>query len=111
MELARSIVDLASEKQASDIVLLDIHRVSILADYFVIASGNSTRQLNALSEDILEMTEKAGVTKPRIEGNAESGWILMDYNDVIIHLFSPEQRDYYRLERLWSEALPVVRMQ
>ncbi len=111
-DLARQIVDLASEKQASDIVLLDLRKVSLLADYFVVCSGNSERQINAILDDIVDRVRNTAHRRPlRREGTASSGWVVLDYGDVVVHVFAPTERDYYRLEELWSDASPVVRVQ
>ena len=105
-------VDLAEDKQASDIVLLDIRPVSIVADYFVIFSGNSERQLNALTRDIADtLKREAKLTPLHTEGDPGSGWVLLDYSDVVVHAFSPNEREYYQLEELWNGAVPVVRIQ
>ncbi len=93
------------EKKGTDIKVLDITELSLIADYFIIATASSNTLLQALVrylEDNLEKT--AGIRPNRIEGFSEAKWILMDYNSVIIHLFLPEQRDYYKLERLWGDA-------
>ena len=103
-------VDLASEKQAEDIVMLDIRKMAGFADYFVIMSANSRRQLEALQEDLVKSLKESGVPLHHREGTAESGWMLLDYSDVIIHLFGAEERDYYRLDQLWSGAPQVVRV-
>jgi ribosome-associated protein len=111
-DLARQIVDLASEKQASDIVMLDLRKVSLLADYFVVCSGNSERQINALLDDIVDRVRESVHRRPlRREGTASSGWVLLDYGDVVVHIFAPVEREYYRLEELWSDASAVVRVQ
>jgi ribosome-associated protein len=111
--LAHAIIDLLSDRQASDIVLLEITQVSSLADYFVIATATSTRQLNgliqALDEDL--HLDEARPRPRRIEGTADSGWVLIDYGDVVVHLFAPEERAFYDLEGLWSRSVPVVRFQ
>ena len=110
-DLARQIVDLASEKQASDIVLLDLRKVSLLADYFVVCSGTSERQINALLDEMVERLRDTAHRRPlRREGTASSGWVLIDYGDVVVHIFAPAERDYYRLEELWSDATQVVRV-
>jgi ribosome-associated protein len=110
-DLARQIVDLASEKQASDIVLLDLRKVSLLADYFVVCSAMSERQINALLDDMVERLRDNAHRRPlRREGTAASGWVLIDYGDVVVHIFAPAERDYYRLEELWSDATQVVRV-
>lgn len=105
-------MEIASDKQASDIVMLDLRRVSLLADYFVICSGESERQINAIQDDIIEELRDKERRRPlRREGRSSSGWVLLDYGDVVVHIFAPAERDYYRLEELWSEASPVVRVQ
>ena len=109
-ELARVAVDVASEKQAQDIVLLDIRRLAGFADYFLIMSAESGRQLDALQEDIVKTLKDAAIRLHHSEGTARSGWILLDYSDVIIHLFGTEERDYYGLEQLWAGAVQVVRI-
>ncbi len=91
--------------------MLDIRPISPLADYFVICSGNSERQVKALVEEIsLKMKEEQTVPL-RIEGVPSSGWMLMDYGAVIVHIFAPAEREYYQLEKLWGKATTVVRIQ
>lgn len=109
--LARRVVDLAEDKQAEDIILLDIRNQSTIADYFVICSAGNERQLQAIVEHIDETVQKEFKCDPRVEGAAGTGWVVMDYGDIIIHVFDPDQREYYRLERLWSKASPVVVVQ
>lgn len=95
----------------SDVVLLDIRKVSLLADYFVICTADSDRQVQAIFEAVSEELKKAGLLPLGTEGVASSGWVLMDFGSVIAHIFSPEQREYYQLERLWSNAVKVVHVQ
>jgi ribosome-associated protein len=110
-EFARKIVDTVSDIQAEDVLLLDISNVASFADYFVIASGAVSRQIQAIIEAV-EQTAKAEGAKPiGREGEPDSGWVLMDYGDVIVHIFAPEERAYYNLEGLWHTATPVVRIQ
>ena len=110
--LARRIVEIASDKLATDIVLLDIRPIATVADYFVVASTASERQMQAVVRDLEQtLRNDDGVRPSHIEGKAASGWILMDYGDVMVHLFSAEQRSFYQLEELWSAAVPLVRMQ
>ena len=112
LSLARRIVDLASDKQASDILLLDIRGVSLIADYFVICSAGSERQTAAILKDLSErLLEEFGRKPLHTEGAADSGWVLLDYGDVIVHVFSASQRTFYNLEQLWSAATPIVRLQ
>jgi len=110
-ELAKKIVDIAADKKAEDVVLLDIRRLTTIADYFVICSGTSERQIAAITQAVLEEMDKESIAPLHSEGIGESGWVLLDYGSVIVHIFAPEVRDYYRLERLWSQALTVVRIQ
>src|SRR5947209_12780509 len=110
-QLAKAAVDVASDKKASDIILLDIRDVTTIADYFVICSGNNVRQIRAIADAIDEQLEEQGATLLHREGDAETGWVLLDFGDVIVHIFGPKEREYYRLERLWSEAKTVVYLQ
>ncbi len=112
LELAHSIVDAIAEKQGEDISLLDIRKLSPLVDYFVVCSGTSERQIKAIVDGIVEHTLQQHTLKPRrIEGAAESGWVLIDFIDIVVHIFSISQRKYYRLEEVWREAPVVLRMQ
>ena len=103
-------VTVASEEQAEDIVLLDISQLTGFADYFVIMTAESRRQLQALGEDIVKSLKESGASLHHREGTAAAGWILLDYSDVIIHLFGNEERAFYQLDRLWSGATQVVRV-
>jgi ribosome-associated protein len=110
--LARRIVEIASDKLATDIVLLDIRPIATVADYFVVASTSSDRQMQAVVRDLEQtLRNDDGVRPLRVEGQASSGWVLIDFGDVVVHLFSVEQRSFYRLEELWAAAVPLVRMQ
>jgi ribosome-associated protein len=105
-------VDALEAKKADDIVLLDVQGLSSFTDYFVICTGTSERQLEALAEAATEVARKQHRLKsPRVEGHAASGWLLIDFRDVIVHAFSAEQRRRYRLEDLWHEAKVVLRIQ
>ena len=110
VEVAQFIVDVASDKLAEDIVLLDLRGLAPFADYFVIMSAESSRQIEALEEDLTRALKDAGVARHRREGTAASGWVLLDFSDVIVHVFSPEEREFYDLERLWRRAPQVVRV-
>ena len=104
-ELALKIARAASEKKAADIVLLDVSDVSYLADYFVIITGFSRTQLNAIAESVEECLEEDYNLQPtRVSGKKEGGWIVQDYGDVIVHTFLPEEREYYNLEAFWGHA-------
>lgn len=109
--MARRAVEVAEDKQATDIVLLDISGTTTIADYFVILTGTSDRQVRALLEELDKALHEAGTRLLRREGTPESGWVLLDYGSVILHIFAPAQREQYRLERLWDKATPVVRIQ
>jgi ribosome-associated protein len=104
-------VTVAEDKQAHDIVMLDLRGLTTIADYFVVCSAESERQLRAVASAIDEELVKGGARSPRIEGSPETGWVLLDFSDVIVHVFSEEQREFYRLERLWKQAQPVVVVQ
>jgi ribosome-associated protein len=105
-------VDAIADKKGEDILLLDIREVSPFTDYFVISSGNSERQLRALADGLDEDLKKNYQRRPlSVEGRPETGWVLIDYGDVIVHLFSADRRSYYNLEALWREGKVVVRMQ
>jgi ribosome-associated protein len=111
IEVARCAVEAASDKQAEDIVVLDTRQACSFADYFVICSGDSVRQIEAIRQEIHEKLKRGGVAPFRIEGTADSGWILLDLTEVIVHIFSPSQRDYYKLDELWREAKSIIRIQ
>lgn len=91
--------------------MLDIRKVSVLADYFVICSGNSERQVKAIARDIEEKLDEQDIGPRHREGLDQGRWVLLDYGDVIVHIFTPAERDYYRLERLWSGAQTVLVVQ
>ncbi|MDH7484830.1 MAG: ribosome silencing factor [Anaerolineae bacterium] len=104
-------MELVEEKQAEDIVLLDLRQVSILADYFVICSATTERQTRAIIDALSEDIRKEGVRPLHVEGEMGSGWLLVDYGSVIVHVFAPVQRAYYQLEGLWQHAAMVVKIQ
>lgn len=92
--------------------MLDLRGVSLLADYFIICSGGSERQISAIEADITRAVRgKEPKRRVRKEGRPSSGWVLLDYGDVVVHIFGAEERDYYALEELWSDARPVVQIQ
>ena len=103
------IVDVVEDKKAEDIVLLDLRPDVVMADFFVICNGNSDRQLKALIDNVREaVKEKYGKLPFGVEGTADSGWVLMDYSDVVVHIFLEEKRQYYDLESLWSAEASVL---
>jgi ribosome-associated protein len=109
--IAHLTVDAASDKKAQDIILLDVRQVTTLADYFMICTATSERQLRAVADGIEEALDRFAVDPLHREGKPSDGWMLLDYGDVVVHIFAPAQRDYYRLERLWEAATTVVRVQ
>ncbi len=111
IEVARAAVDAAGEKQAGNIVLLDAREVCSFADYFIICSGDSERQLRTIYDEIEHTLKKVGVLPHHHEGTVDSGWLLLDYGDVIIHVFGAREREYYKLDELWREARTVLRIQ
>jgi ribosome-associated protein len=111
--LARNIIDIVEEKQASNILLLDIHEQTSIADYFIIATIDNERQAKAIQDDLQEKLHLQQNIRPLsnsgLDGNS-GGWVLLDYGDVIVHLFTEEMRHYYKLEELWSKANVVLKV-
>ncbi len=103
-ELAKLACQALDDKKAEDIKVIDISEISVIADYFVIASASNSNQLQALMDAVDEAFYKAGCQDGSIEGNRRSSWLLMDYKDVIVHLFSREDRLFYDLERIWQDG-------
>lgn len=104
-QLAEAVGDLAADKKALEIVELDLRSVVDYTDYFVICSGTSDRQVKAICEGIrVALKESYGVSPRRVEGLTQARWVLMDYLDVVVHIFVPEVRGFYDLERLWGEV-------
>jgi len=104
LAMAHRVVDLASDKKASDIVLLDVRGQTTMTDYFVICSGASDRQLNAIADGIIEGLKAEGDPPLSREGDAGSHWLLVDFGGVIVHVMSKPEREFYQLEKLWSDA-------
>jgi ribosome-associated protein len=104
-QIALAVAEFASDRKAVDIVQLDLRGLTSLADYFVICTGRSDRQVRAIHEGIHQGMKEAHATLPlRVDGATEATWVLMDYADVIVHVLTPEMREFYRLEQLWGEA-------
>jgi ribosome-associated protein len=103
-ELVDRIVEAAADKKAIDIRVLDVGEIVGYTDFFVVCSGNTERQVNAIKEGIYDSLKREGVMPRRVEGEREAHWVLMDYLDAVVHIFTPETREYYRLEQLWGEA-------
>ncbi|MEI2690208.1 MAG: ribosome silencing factor [Anaerolineae bacterium] len=111
-ELAHKIVDLADEKQAVEITLLDLSKVTVLADYFVICTADSSRQTMAILDSVAVELKKLGVLPLHpAEGDPTAGWTLLDYGDVVVHVFDAPTRTFYNLEQLWKDAPVVLKMQ
>jgi len=110
-ELALAIADLISDTPASNTLVLDIHEASTFADFFVICSGENERQLRAIHRGVADELARREVRPRRTEGTTVSGWLLMDFGDVIVHIFSVEQRSFYRLEDLWADAQTLLAIQ
>jgi ribosome-associated protein len=103
--LVGEIARYAADKKAIDVVELDLRGVLGYTDYFLVCSGNTGRQAKAIHDGILEGLKREHDKLPRrVEGSAQAGWILMDYLDVVVHIFTPQAREFYRLEQLWGEA-------
>jgi ribosome-associated protein len=103
--IAQAIADYASDRKALDIVQLDLREIISYTDYFVVCTGRSDRQVKAIHDAILYgMKHDHGLLPGRVEGLSRADWVLMDYYDVVVHVFTPEMREYYRLEHLWGEA-------
>ena len=108
--MARAAADAASFKGAEDICIIDLTKLSDVCDYFVLATGSNTRMTDAIVDEVEEKVAKAFGEHPfSIEGREERNWILMDYGSVVVHSFTPEAREYYRLEKLWGDA-PVIEL-
>lgn len=108
MEKGKTMASLAckalDEKKGKDIKIIDIHEVSVIADYFIIASGNNQNQVQAMVDNVEEVLGRAGYEPKQIEGAKNSNWILMDYGDLIVHVFDEENRLFYDLERIWRDG-------
>lgn len=103
-EMAKIAVKALEEKKGEDIRIIDISSVSVIADYFIIANGTNTNQVQALVDNVQEALFKAGVEAKQVEGYNTASWILMDFNDIIVHVFSQEDRLFYDLERIWRDG-------
>ena len=107
-EMARIAWNALNDKKGEDIKIIDITGVSVLADYFIIATGNSDSQVNALVDNVEEELHKAGYPLKQREGRANSSWILLDFGDIIVHVFDKENRLFYDLERIWKDGRNIT---
>jgi len=106
-QLAQRIADIALEEKAFDVLILDVRDVTVLADYFVIASGRSTIQVKVIAENIEDLLLEEGYRPLRREGFNEGRWVILDYGSVIVHIFRQQEREYYELEKLWGDAREI----
>ena len=106
-EMTRLAIEALADKKAQDVRVIDIQNVTVIADYFIIASGLNANQVKALADNVEEKLGRAGFVPKQIEGYGSSSWILMDYHDIIIHIFSEESRVFYDLERIWRDGKDV----
>lgn len=107
-EMVKLAVQALQDKKGEDVTIIDIREISVLADYFVIASGSNGNQVQAMADNVEEMLGKAGYVSAQIEGYDSANWILMDYKDIIVHIFCREDRLFYDLERIWRDGKTVV---
>ena len=106
IKIKNNIEKILDDNKAQNIICIDLKNKSYIADYMVIASGTSSRHLQALSEILVDQLKKLGIDDCRIEGKNSNDWKLVDAHDVIVHIFHPEKRDFYDLEKMWSEEIP-----
>lgn len=106
LEKAKNIAKILDKKKAIDIIGIETKELTVMSDYFIIASGTSNTHVRALADEVDDEMKKLGVEVDHIEGRA-TGWILLDYNDVLVHVFQPESRQYYNIERLWNDAAKI----
>ncbi len=110
MNLARDIVHALEDKKGEDILLLDIKEIASFTDYFVICTGTSDRMLDALASTTVDEIKKKYKKKAKKQGLSRDGWVVVDFGDVVVHLLSPDQRDYYRIEDLWEDGKVLLRL-
>lgn len=110
-EITRSIIEALEEKKAENIILLDIHEIASFTDYFIICTGSSDRMIDSLAEAVLETAKHKLELPGKKEGQANTGWVVVDFGDIVVHLFSPNQREYYRLEQLWEKGKILLHLQ
>lgn len=106
-EMARIAVEALEEKKAEDIRVIDITNVSVIADYFIITNGTNSNQVKAMTDEVEERLGRAGYTPKHIEGYLNGNWVLMDYGDIVLHLFDSQNRVFYDLERIWRDGEEV----
>jgi ribosome-associated protein len=110
LDTAHAVVEVASDKLASDIVLFDMCGLCGYADYIVLVNGESPRQLDAIADEVVHALKQKGTSLAHREGTSVSGWLLLDFRDVVVHIFAPNERAYYKLDTMWSTARPIMRL-
>ena len=112
MENSKKILKMAfdalEDKKGEDVQILEITEITMLADYFIITNGNNPSQIQSLVDNVEEALEKEGMFTKRVEGKKDSGWVLMDYGDIVVHIFSKEDREFYDLERIWKDGKNIT---
>ena len=111
VDITRTIIDVLEDKKGENIVLLDIHEIASFTDFFIICTGSSDRMLDSLAEGVRRKVREVHQLHGQQEGIPSAGWMIVDFGDVMVHLFSPDQRNYYQLEQLWSRGKVLVRVQ
>jgi ribosome-associated protein len=104
-------VDALEEKKGEDILLINIQEIANFADYFVLCSGSSDRMLEALADNVLTKARETYKLKGKREGRSNDGWLVIDFGDVVVHIFTPDQREYYQLEKLWDRGKVLLHLQ
>jgi ribosome-associated protein len=111
LEIAHTIINSLEEKKGEEILLLDIQKIATFTDYFIICTGTSDRMLDALADSVIMGVNEKHNIKGRIEGKPQCGWVVVDFGSILVHLFSPDQRDYYKLEELWHGGRIILHVQ
>ncbi|MFC2064355.1 ribosome silencing factor [Chloroflexota bacterium] len=111
LDIAHTIINSLEEKKGEEILLMDIHKVSSFTDYFIICTGTSNRMIDALAKATVDNAKETHQIKGIIEGNPECGWMIVDFGSILVHLFSPDQREFYRIEDLWNTGKIILHLQ
>lgn len=111
LEIAHTIINTLEEKKGEEILLIDIKNMTAFTDYFIICTGTSSRMLDALVDSVIQSVRDKHQIKGQIEGKSMSGWMVIDYGTILVHLFSPDQRSYYQLEELWRDGKIILHVQ
>jgi ribosome-associated protein len=111
LDNARILINALEEKKGENILLLDIHEIASFTDYFIISSGTSDRMIDSLADAVIDEAREKAKLRGHKEGQASGGWVVIDFGDIVVHIFSPDQRDYYRLEQLWEKGKILVHLQ